>query len=123
LVTSSSIASNNYSRQKKISLAQRQEKRPRGSEAGLRTHLILVDNPTLSLLVISIVAVALLGNVVYGHVLQAGVLGDLFTVDCLAHARGACDYDIWSSPHDGEKNMRQCRIVIEESLLKRFSIL
>lgn len=90
---------------------------------GLRTHLILVNNPTLSLLVISIVAITLFGNVVYGHVLQAGVLGDLFTVDCLAHARGAGDYDIGSSPHDGENNIYQFRLVSKEFVWDRFGIL
>lgn len=80
---------------------------------GLRTHLVLVNNPTLSLLVISIVAIALFGNVVYRHMLQAGVLGDLFTVDCLAHARGAGDYDVGSSPHHAWINVCRCGVVIE----------
>jgi hypothetical protein len=78
---------------------EREESEGGEMKRGLRTHLVLVNNPTLSLLVISIVAIALFGNVVYGHVLQAGFLGDLFTVNCLAHAWGAGDYDVGSSPH------------------------
>lgn len=109
------MASSNYQAEKRLISTARDErertKAKEGSEAGLRTHLILVNNPALSLFIISIVAIALFGNIVNGHVLQAGVLGDLFTMDCLANARGASDYDVGSSAHGGEDNMCQCRMV------------
>lgn len=114
LVTSSSIASSNYQVEKDV-LAQSEEKRENKGEGGevklgVRTHLILINNPTLPFVVISIVAIALFGNIVYRHVLQAGILGDLFTVDSLAHSRGAGDYDVGSRPHDDRENVCQSQI-------------
>lgn len=46
----------------------------------ISTHLILIHNPTLELLIIPIVAASILHNIVYGKVLQTSVFGEYFAV-------------------------------------------
>ena len=62
-------------------------------------NLVLVHNPALEFLVVSIVAAPLLDDVVDGEVLQACVLRERFAVRRLPHAWRASDDDVGLGAH------------------------
>lgn len=58
------------------------------------THLILIHNPALELVVPALMGGPVLDDVVDGQVAQARALGQDLAVRCLADARGAGDDDV-----------------------------
>lgn len=63
------------------------------------TYLILVNHPALALFVISLITIAVFGDLVDGQVLQSGLLRQLFTMNGLSHPRGPGHNHIWCTPH------------------------
>ena len=66
------------------------------------THLVLIHNPALELLVIPIVAIPLLDDLVDRQVLQARALSQQFAMRRLADAGGARDDEVWLGARHGD---------------------
>lgn len=60
-----------------------------------KTHLVIIDNPGLQLIVPSLMTLTVLDNLVDGQMSQPGFLSKLLAVDGLADTRRPCDNDIW----------------------------
>ena len=64
------------------------------------SYLVLIYNPALQFIVISIMATPLLDYVIDGEMLETSTLGEGLAMCCLAYARCTSDNYVWLSPHD-----------------------
>lgn len=81
------------------SASQQNTHRTSPKKAEQPTYLILIDNPTLPLLVVLLEAITFLGDLIDGQVLESGILGELFAVYGLTDAGGAGDDHIRGGAH------------------------
>lgn len=64
-----------------------------------KSYLVLVNNPTLSSLVICLVTAAFLGDLIHGQVFQSNILRQLFAMHSLSYSGGPGNYHIRRDSH------------------------